>query len=196
MADDALTFVLDGKGGKHELLPYGLNGLMLQKNFSAGESWGSAGGFAMTVSVGSTRRLFTDDDYWAIYRKLEEVKNILQGRIYNEDPKIAERAAQDKKAILACFDGPIQVQEIPNGYCSDYCCTQLPWFIVTTARGPITIGWRKRVINLDWSASDIKANGEELFEDVVAKGITVGKNSIHAYSYGTAQEHIKRLLES
>ena len=62
----------------------------------------------------------------------------------------------------------IFVEEIPNGYCNEPCCSRLPWFIVTTPVGHIKIGWRKRVINIDWTNTLQKKNGHELFpnEDV------------------------------
>jgi len=49
------------------------------------------------------------------------------------------------------------------------------------------------VINIDWSESDITADGKELFKD---EGVTVGLHYVHAWGYQKAQQYIKMLLAS
>lgn len=176
-----------------DLIDFGGNGLRLQKDFMSGESWGSTGGFGMTISIGSTEKILDDEDRRAIRREYEKIEKIICGRIFNAKPSTLEAAAEDKMQILSAFEAPFHVKEIPNGYCSDYCHEKFPWFVVTTARGPITVGWRNRVVNLDWSGSDIVANGEELF---AMENVTKGSKFIHCYGIESLRTHVKALMES
>ena len=84
----------------------------------------------------------------------------------------------------------IHVEVINSEYCKKSCCYKLPWVIVTTKKGRIKLGWRKSVMNLDWSGSDITANGEILFED---QNVTKGKNYIHCWGEDKAVEYLKKL---
>lgn len=65
-----------------------------------------------------------------------------------------------------------------------------PWWLVETPFGLIKIGWRKRVISIDWEA--IKFRGI-ITEDDVTKTDTM----VHAWSYVKAIEYLINLrLES
>lgn len=113
-----------------------------------------------------------------------------------QDEKMGERAAKDREDILKLFEGKnIFVEEIPNGYCNDPCCSRLPWFIVTTPIGHIKIGWRKRVILIDWTKTLQKQNAEELFpnEDVTKSGKYEEISYIHAWSYEKAKEYLEKI---
>jgi hypothetical protein len=115
-------------------------------------------------------------------------------RALKEDPEIIAIHDEIVQKLTACFPSPaVYVQEIPNGYCKQYCCIHKPWLIVTTARGPITIGWRKRVINIDWSNSEIKTTANDLFPD---ENVTKDGCLIHAWSYDDAKKYLKAVLES
>lgn len=89
--------------------------------------------------------------------------------------------------------GTIHVKTMDNQYSGDAWYYDAPWIVATTTKGPITIGWRKRVINIDWSNSDIVADGEILFED---EKTTSGKQFVHAWDWDKAVEYLKRLLET
>jgi hypothetical protein len=67
-----------------------------------------------------------------------------------------------------------------------------PWYKVTTRKGVITLGWRKRVIEISWEPS-VNNEADELFpgEDVTKIGRT-----IHAWGYDKAKQYISRLLSS
>lgn len=195
--EESRSFALKARNGNPspELIPHGLNGLMLQKDFCTTESWGgTGGGFGLTLSIGSTERLLDDDDRSAILKQVEQIESIIRGRIYNAKPETLDCAAKERKDLLACFEEiPIFVEEIPNGYCSDYCHEKFPWFLVTTKRGPFMIGWRKRVIVIDWAGSNIRTDGDILFEH---EGVTTGTDMVHAYGYKKAKEYIARLMAS
>ncbi len=87
----------------------------------------------------------------------------------------------------------IYVKVIDNQYSNDACYYTDPWLVVTTKKGPITLGWRKRVINIDWSESDIIADGRELFKD---EHTTKDKQYVHCWGEDKAVEYLQKLLES
>ena len=88
---------------------------------------------------------------------------------------------------------PIYIEEIPNGYCNRACCRHLPWFIVTTTVGRIKIGWRKRVIEIDWSDTKGTAEAETLF---AAEDVTKGTRYIHAWSVEKAKSYVAAIMSS
>lgn len=79
----------------------------------------------------------------------------------------------------------IKLEEIDNEYCSPTCCPENNWWLVTTDIGIIKVGWRKRVINLDWSLVPDAPTGYE-FQDEVTKWAT----GIHAYGYGKLVQYL------
>lgn len=111
------------------------------------------------------------------------------------DPKNIQAYADNKQRLLNCFpkDQPVFVQEIPNGYSSSYAYVDRPWLIVTTKRGPIKLGYRKRVLEIVWAESTVKKGAYALFPD---ENVTREGKLIHADSYEKATEYIKTILES
>jgi hypothetical protein len=130
------------------------------------------------------------------YKALQLVEDEVMAALAASNPDEMHSAAQDKANLFALFPGLIFGQDIPNGYCSQGCCRHKPWFRITTAIGTFKIGWRKRVINLDWSETVCTKSGEELFpnEDVTKSGC--GEHYIHAYGYDKAREYIKAIFAS
>ena len=61
-----------------------------------------------------------------------------------------------------------------------------PWWLVKTHAGLVKIGWRKRVINIDWSDTAIRAI---ITEDDVTKTETL----VHAWSDLKAVEYLQKL---
>jgi hypothetical protein len=106
-------------------------------------------------------------------------------------PQAQARAKSERENLLGVFPQPIFVEEIPNGYCPDYCCVHLPWFIVTTTVGRIKIGWRKSVINLDWSETKGTKTSAELFAN---ENVTKDKRAIHAWDYQRAKAYVGAIL--
>lgn len=97
-----------------------------------------------------------------------------------------------KLALLSCFPSRIYAREIPNGYCSEVCCKDRTWLIVTTEVGHIKIGPRKRVIVIDWSDSDVDTLGVDLFP---GEDTTKQLRSIHAWGIDKAKEYVARILQ-
>jgi hypothetical protein len=64
---------------------------------------------------------------------------------------VVERETEEIRAILEKAEVPFdQMEAIPNGYDATVPNYYGPWFLVHTDHGKIKIGWRKRVINIDW----------------------------------------------
>jgi hypothetical protein len=84
---------------------------------------------------------------------------------------------------------------IPNEYCPCERCAS--WFIVSTPDGDIKIGWRKRVINIEWLN-----NYEQFTEKFESEDVTRGFGKydedryIHAWSIDKAIEYLNRAKNS
>ena len=81
-------------------------------------------------------------------------------------------------------------EEIPNEYCGPSCCAHRVWLLVTTPRGVFKFGWRKRVMVLDWSRTDIPVQSEEFFKD---QEVTKFDKAIHCWGYADAIDYLRRL---
>ncbi len=108
----------------------------------------------------------------------------------NEVDKRKEHVVELTELFKSAGFETIHVETIESGYCKESCCYKFPWIIVTTPKGRIKLGWRKRVMNLDWSESDITAMGEILFKD---EKTTTGEKYIHCWSKEKAVEYLKKL---
>lgn len=157
------------------------------------QSSGSGGSFKLKILL-DIGRDFTDVDTSNIRKCANDLEKLIREETLKHDPKSKQESNENRKEILELFDGhTIFVEEIPNGYCSDFCCKHLPWFVVTTKAGRITIGWRKRVIEINWKDSIISAGSMELFPK---EEVTRGDKYIHAWGYEKAKEYINVLLTS
>jgi hypothetical protein len=87
---------------------------------------------------------------------------------------------------------PERMWELANGYWPDaptYDDVRTPWWLAQTSIGLIRIGWRKRVLEIDWSATSTLVT---VTEDDVTKGLTM----VHAYSQAKAVEYLTSLREA
>jgi hypothetical protein len=134
-------------------------------------------------------RPLNDQDERAMYKIADDVEAALMTETMRLNPK-RKRKKKDERTKLALFgDAPILVEEIPNGYCPRWCCSQIPWYTITTRKGRIQIGWRKRVISITWLPP--LPTAEELFPEETS---TKFDRTIHAWGYEKAQEYITKLL--
>lgn len=62
-----------------------------------------------------------------------------------------------------------------------------PWFVVATPFGEITMGWRKRVISIEWPKT-IEVDFEGLDKDT-----THDRGMIHAWGYEMAEAHLRKI---
>ncbi|MDD5290290.1 MAG: hypothetical protein PHT40_03805 [Patescibacteria group bacterium] len=90
-----------------------------------------------------------------------------------------------------------QMNALSNEYCScDHCA---PWFTVGTGFGLIKIGWRKRVIKIDWNAmaATLKACNKLPKKSIISlfqnEDVTKGENFIHAWGWEKAEEYLSRI---
>jgi|GEM_PF-2710038 len=61
-----------------------------------------------------------------------------------------------------------------------------PWWFVRTAYGWIEIGWRKRVMSIDWTHTTVR-------HVVTTDELTKGDDHVHAYSEAKAIEYLTEL---
>jgi len=155
------------------------------------ESYGELGSLGIKIMLAVGRPLTEADK-----RTCRDAMDTIYAGVMEETirlrPETAQERTQERAEIVGLFRQPIFVEEISNGYCNSWCCKQKPWFVVTTLIGRVKIGWRKRVISIDWEDSIIKESAENLFptEDVTKYG-----RLIHAWSYDKAREYLAVLLK-
>lgn len=129
-------------------------------------------------------------------RNIKEIGYKLDTLLYEEsirnNESLKQKAIEEKMKLISLFgDEKIFVCEIPNEYSDNAYYQIFPWLLVTTTKGVFKIGWRKRVIVIDWSATLNKSLAIELFSDYV----TMGDHMIHAWGYEKAKEYIEKLLQ-
>lgn len=158
------------------------------------ESYGSTSFGLIIFAKMSERKLCEDDHLYAeasaIRRKLQttSVKLDLDG------PALRRRYRDEVVGVYrAAGVEAVYVEELPNGYCSEPCCINRPWFRVTSRIGHVVIGWRKSVMSIDWKDSQVKASGEELFP---AEQTTRLETGIHAWGVERAAAYVRRLHEA
>jgi hypothetical protein len=154
---------------------------------------GETVGLKILIAIGPPA--LTDDDAWIMSEATEELIEKLMTARTARDPKTlqAKDAMQESFRQIFVHAGltPLFMKEIPNEYCGRHCCLGKPWFIVTSKIGPVKIGWRKRVINIDWSQSECARDiGQVLFPNL---NVTVGTSFIHAWSDNDASVYLDRL---
>lgn len=123
----------------------------------------------------------------------EAMKILTNGIIKNSyllnvnDKKEAFKEIEELKGL---FDQPIFVEEVPFEYSSEPWTVNKRNLIVTTTKGRIRIGHRKRVISIDYShVGGLKA--EQLFKD---EDVTRFDYTIHAWGLIKAREYICKIL--
>jgi len=161
------------------------------------QSMGTYGSWGVKIEIAPPAYFPDAPENEAIQRAANEASSILERALMIEAIKQDERAQKrrtlEREQIISLFPNLIFVEEIPNGYCSSWCCAHLPWFVVTTIVGRITIGWRKRVINIDWEAIEKAKMAQELFPK---EEVTKGDKYIHAWGVEKAREYIAAIIDS
>ena len=80
---------------------------------------------------------------------------------------------------------------IPNEYWPE----EAPWCLARGPKGSLKLGWRKRVLNIDWEGlnQNEKLDAEKLFPD---ENVTKGGAYIHAWGKEKAVEYLQKLREA
>ena len=141
---------------------------------------------SIDINVVIDRDLSQQEDMM-VYNLMETLMSQLRKTNLLNDMDYMRKLKEEKRQLLECFDTPIYIKQIPNGYDSDLLN---PWFLVTTHKGVVKIGWRKRVILIDWEESDIEHDGSIFSKEET----TFGDTYVHAWGYDKAREYIKMLL--
>jgi hypothetical protein len=159
------------------------------------ESHGTYGMFALEINVDATKipDLKHDRIWRATHDAAKAIKSAIMETAIESNPEAQQRRKDERAEILALFSSRIFSEEIPNGYCSDYCCKHLPWFVVTTNIGRFKIGWRKRVIHIEWTETHSTKTAQELFP---AENVTKADRTIHAWSIEDAKRYVETILGS
>lgn len=125
-----------------------------------------------------------DDGYFNVWRYYHRTCNRLN-LAFKEEKRFREifKAAGFSFACL---------HHIPNKYCSYDKCA--PWFRVETEVGTITIGWRKRVISINWS--EAFHNNKDIIHLFEKEDVTKGHHSIHAWGWDKATEYLSKLYKA
>lgn len=165
---------------------------MNYKQAYAQESFGSKSFFGLKIEV-ATDHEFSDSERGAFYKAAEAIRRAVGIESNLQNIEAMDAARREREQLLACFREPIFVEEVPNGYCTDYCCAHRPWFVVTTAIGRVTIGWRKRVIQIDWKGTRQGKTAETLFPNDTT---TKTDYSIHAWGYEEALRYVTAITEA
>lgn len=165
---------------------------MEYKKVSSFESRGGLGSTGVQIHLALDHPM-TDAEQSICSDFAEKIVKSLQTERQRVDPETIKHGREVKARLISCFpvNMLIYVEEIPNGYCSQPCCIHLPWLRVTTTRGRIIIGWRKRVIEISWPDSDEKCSAEDLFPD---EQTTKLGRLIHAWGYDKAEQYLAKLL--
>lgn len=77
-----------------------------------------------------------------------------------------------------------------NGYSAWWNGPHLPWYLFKTQVGFIKVGWRKRVINIDWSHCGMA------WTRPMDQDITFSDTYMHAWSYEKMVEYCKPLFRA
>lgn len=129
------------------------------------------------ISINDT---FYHDSCWRNYRKLTEVDKFtrcMMDLIYNS--------------------ADYHFELLPNGYCNRDCCSHIPWFLFHTIDGDIIMGWRKRVISIEWQENYKPFDMKALFgNENVTKWEQNGRRGIHAWSNDKAYEYLNKVLQA
>ncbi len=155
------------------------------------ESYGEHS-FALLILVKMSNRKLCDKD--RLYRVGDQIKRDLDTVSAEMDPEGPAKRERERVGICGIYQSAgvdaIYMEPLANGYCSEPCCLNLPWFRVTSKIGHVVIGWRKRVLSIDWKDSLVKASGNELFPE---ENVTRWETGIHAWSTEDAAKYIRRL---
>lgn len=155
-------------------------------------TYSDSSGIELELMLDANREL-TDVDKNNILIHVENILISLKDEKLNLDPEVREKVKKEREDILAVFSGrQIFVEDTKNEYFIEPYAKYYPWLIVTTHKGRIKIGWRKRVLNICWDDSTIKEGAKELFPD---EGVTKFDKTIHAWGYDKAKEYIDLLLK-
>lgn len=118
--------------------------------------------------------------------KLWEAENAVHSR----REKMAADSRSEVESILTLAGlKPDRMWELANGYwplAPSYDDVRYPWWLAQTSIGLIRMGWRKRVISIEWDATPHR-------HTVTSDEVTKDDTSVHAHSVAKAVEYLTTL---
>lgn len=156
--------------------------------------------FGIRIQVNKDHDL-SEEELYDIYNMGDKIINILHLSKVKKDPEKIKWRKEIKEALIELFGNrKIRVEEIPNEYSQHPSYWHSPWLKVVTEIGTFKIGWRKRVIYLDWTETDCREHGETLFPEENTTKSQVGYSPnckyIHCWSYQKAEEYINSIFQN
>mgnify|MGYP003405232312 CR=1 FL=1 len=150
---------------------------------SSYESWGNSN--IRTDYEITTKGEKNEEIDRLIYNEFRKFTSSLSDIMFwaTQQGPIKESLKKFKKLLGDCYI------ESPNEY--HRCEYSEPWYIFYTKKGPLKVGWRKRVINLDWSGFPVKMSADELFP---GEDVTKGNHYIHAWGFEKLEQYVGALL--
>lgn len=157
------------------------------------ETFGGKYFVGVEINISAGDRSLSSEEKSELKRHVDEIYNLLLRGCAIADPENVAAGQKETVDLLACFPVQTTHEKIPNGYSSGYYNANRPWLKVATYKGTIIIGWRRRVISIDWSNSNIKEAANDLFP---AEDVTKDNRLIHAWGYDKAKEYLAKLMQS
>jgi hypothetical protein len=96
-------------------------------------------------------------------------------------PRITE--AELRAVFLLAGIEILHVDEIVNGYWPPVYVSVPPWFLVTTKYGVLKVGWRKRVLSIEWTRTKVRGR-------ITADHVTCEEDYTHAWTFAKAVEYM------
>lgn len=104
--------------------------------------------------------------------------------------RMRDRSREEAESIVKLAGFEVRhTWELANGYWPDapsYDGVRSPWWLFLTEIGPVQVGWRKRVIHIQWDAC--AARGVVTTDDV-----TRGDTYVHAWTVEKAITYLREL---
>lgn len=160
------------------------------------ESWGEMHSdirlFAMLPGFDIEGAL-SDDVRRVIYKYMTPLARELQAIVRAQLPHSKKARADWLKNADRIFKEAelpsLMAEEIPNEY-DPIDEAFMPWLLIRTMVGTFRVGWRKRVLVLDWSQTGIRSTARQLFE---SENVTMDTHMIHCWGYEKATSYLKTL---
>lgn len=89
---------------------------------------------------------------------------------------------------------PANLAAVPNQYGSDR--YNGPWFLASTHLGTFQVGWRKRVIDLDWSRIEKVRDVVESAALFTDQNVTKSSTNIHCWGYDVLTTYLKQIEDT
>lgn len=152
-------------------------------------SYETKGDVNLGIRISIAGNALTEEEEMTVRYAGYDLQDKLTRLRLNRNPSNIALGEQMYGRLTECFPSPIYVKKVDNPYWpGDPNNMSLE---VTTPKGIIVVGWRKSVIEIDWTKSDIYQDADELFPQ---EDVTKDTRMIHAWGYEKATEYIGVLL--